>query len=253
MTAGELAAFLDRTLHVAEFAADSSHNGLQVGDESRPVDRVCCGVDASLEFYRSAANRGADFLICHHGFSWGDSLKRITGLNHRHIAFLVENKLALYASHLPLDAHPLHGNNAVLCRRLGLKRIRRFGTYHGMAIGFAGDLARSLPLDAFSTRVGRVVGGDVRVMASGPARVRTVAVVSGAAADLLDEAGRKGVDVYVSGEPQLKAYNLAAEHGINAVFAGHYATEKFGVMALAELIRRRFGLWAEFVDLHVPY
>ena len=105
-TAMQLAAFLDRELRVADFA-DTSHNGLQVGN-SAPIRRICCGVDASAEFFEESLKRGANFLVCHHGISWGDSLRRITGLNYERVSFLIRNNMALYACHLPLDAHPRH-------------------------------------------------------------------------------------------------------------------------------------------------
>ena len=116
VSAERVGEFLDRELHVTDFK-DSSNNGLQV-DNSGRVGRVCCGVDASLEFFEAAQRRGADMLICHHGLSWNDSLKRITDLNYRKIAFLMRHDMALYACHLPLDAHPRYGNNAVLARML---------------------------------------------------------------------------------------------------------------------------------------
>ena len=246
-----IAAFLDRELRIQDFT-DSSHNGLQVANRGA-VTRVCCGVDASLEFFEAARRKGADLLICHHGLSWGDSLKRITGLNHRRLDFLLRHNLALYACHLPLDAHPRYGNNALICRALGLRRLRRFGLYSGKEIGFAGILPRPMTRSAFKRLVSRAIGRNLQTMDFGRATVRSVAVLSGGAAGELDEAGRKGIDVYLTGEPNLHAYNLAREYGINAVFAGHYATEVFGVRALAGLIRRRFRLPAEFIDLRIPY
>jgi len=247
----DIAAFLDKELRVSEFT-DSSHNGLQVENSGR-VRRVCCGVDASLEFFQAAKKRGADLLICHHGLSWGDSLKKITGLNYRRMSFLIRNDMALYACHLPLDAHPKYGNNARICRALGLRSLRKFGVYQGKKIGFAGSLPRSMSYDAFKKHVRHVIGNPLQTMDFGKKTVRSVAVVSGGAGSEIDEAGRLGIDVYLSGEPVLHAYHLAQEYGINAVFAGHYATEVFGVQALAGLVERRFRVPAEFVDLKIPY
>ncbi|MFN2351220.1 MAG: Nif3-like dinuclear metal center hexameric protein [Kiritimatiellia bacterium] len=247
----ELAGHLDKELSVSDFS-DVSHNGLQV-EAQGPVRRVCCGVDASLEFMEQAASRKADLLICHHGLSWGDSLSRITGLNYNRLKFLLNHNMALYACHLPLDAHRRLGNNAQLSAALGLRRLRRFGWYNGVQIGFAGFLPRAMPYERFKVRVCKLLKTELRTMDFGPGLVRTVAVVSGGAADELDEAGRAGVDVFLSGEPKLSAWHLAREYGVNAVFGGHYATETFGVRALAEWLNRRFGLRAEFVDLATPY
>lgn len=244
--------YLDRELRIADFK-DSANNGLQVENSGR-AGRVCCGVDASMEFFEAAAERGANLLVCHHGLSWGDSLKHITGLNYRRLAFLVRNDMALYACHLPLDAHPRLGNNAQLCRALGLKRLKPFGLYNGRLIGFRGELARPMSLKAFKSMVCRVTGApDMKTMDFGKKTVRRIGVISGGAAAEVVDAAEAGLDVYLSGEPQLMAYNLAREYGINAIFAGHYATERFGVMAVGAELRRRFGVQSGFVDLKIRY
>jgi len=246
-----LVAFLDRELKLTEFD-DSSNNGLQVAN-SGAVKHVCCGVDASMEFFRAARDRGADMVLCHHGLSWGDSLKTITGLNYERLSFLIQNDISLYAAHLPLDAHPTLGNNALICRALGLRSIKPFGEYRGKLIGFQGLLPKATRYTSFKKRAASVFGREPQTMDFGKRTVRSVAVVSGGAASEIDEAGRKGIDVYVSGEPTLVAYSLAQEYGVNAVFGGHYATEVFGVRALAELIRKQFRIKAEFVTFDVPF
>lgn len=251
VTATVIADYLDRLLRVSRFE-DSSNNGLQVANSGR-VRKVCCGVDASLHFFREAARRGADFVVCHHGISWRDSLKRLTGQNYQRVSFLMRNDMALYACHLPLDAHPQHGNNALICRALGLRKIRPFGLYHGSVIGFAGDLPRALPYESFKRLVRERIGSDLRTMDFGAKLVRRVAVVSGGGCDNLPEAVQEGYDVFLSGEAALHAYHTAEEGGIHAVFAGHYATERFGVQALAEVIHRRFRIPAEFVDLEIEF
>ena len=246
-----IAAYLDRELNVAAFT-DDAHNGLQVENAGR-VRRVCAGVDASMAFFEEAAARGADLLVCHHGLSWGDSLRRIDGLNYRRLKFLLDHDMALYACHLPLDAHPRLGNNARLCRALGLRRLQPFGRYHGASIGYRGTLPAPLSYAAFQKRAWRVLGRTGASMDFGPARVRSAAVVSGGAAGMIAEAAAAGVDVFVSGEPKLTAWHLAQEHGLNALFGGHYATEVFGVKAVAERLAARFGVDAGFADLAVPF
>jgi dinuclear metal center YbgI/SA1388 family protein len=246
-----LVRWLDRTLNVAAFE-DASHNGLQVESSGR-VRKVACCVDASLESFEACREQGADLVVCHHGISWGDSLRRITGIHRRRMAFLIRNDMALYACHLPLDAHPRVGNNILLCKALGLRRIRPFGDYHGVTIGFGGELPAAVPYARFRAAVARLMDSPVRSMDFGPPSVRTVAVVSGGAADSVAEAGEKGYDVFLSGEAKLSAYHLAREHRVHALFAGHYATEVFGVRAVADLIRRRRGIPAEFVDVRNPF
>ena len=169
------------------------------------------------------------------------------------VVYLIKNNMALYSCHLPLDAHPVYGNNAQICKALGLKALKPFGEYHGREIGFAGKLPKAMTYASFKKKVAKVTCSELQTMDFGKKRVKTVAVVSGGAAGEIDEAGRKGIDVYVSGEPALSAYNLAKEHGINGIFAGHYATEVFGVKALAALLNRKFNVKAEFVDFGIEY
>ena len=250
-TQQKIVEFLDRELNIAAFH-DDSNNGLQV-QSSGKVRRVCVGVDASMAFFEKAAEKKADLLICHHGLSWGDSLKRITGLNHRRLKFLLDRDMALYACHLPLDAHPRLGNNAQICKALGLRGLKPFGFSHGVALGFQGALPKAMAYAEFKKHAHAVFGNTVGTMDFGKARVRTVAVASGGAAGEIAEAGETGVDVYISGEPKLMAWHLAQEYGINAIFAGHYATEVFGVKAVGNLLATRFSVDAEFIDMKVPF
>ena len=248
-----IVACLDRELNVEAFE-DASHNGLQV-QNSGLVQKVCCGVDASMSFFEAAAQEGADLLICHHGISWGHSLCRLTELQYRRVKFLMQHDMALYAAHLPLDAHRVYGNNACIANALGLRNVHPFGSYHGQSIGFAGRLGKAQPIEAFVKRVQGVMGRPdaLQVMEFGAATVKTVAVVSGGAADMVAEAGQKGIDVLVTGEPVLAAYSMAQEYGVHVVFGGHYATETFGVRALGQLVARQFDVETSFIDMNVPY
>jgi dinuclear metal center YbgI/SA1388 family protein len=247
----DIADFLNKELDVGSFE-DVSHNGLQVQNSGK-VSKVCTGVDASIEFFEAAAQRGANLLICHHGISWGDSLSRITELNYRRIRFLMDHDIALYACHLPLDAHPRYGNNALICRALGLGKLKSFGRYGNRDIGFVGQLAKPMRYTLLKKKIQKVVGNELQTMDFGKKTVRSVAVVSGGAAEGVEEAGKKGIDVFITGESKLYAYGLSQEYGLNTVFAGHYATEVFGVRALGQLLQRRLKLKSEFIDLGVTF
>ena len=247
-----LVAALDAEMR-GELFHDDSNNGLQVACSGKPIRKVCCGVDASLACFEAAAAQGADLVICHHGISWGGSLRLITGLNYRRISFLMRHDMALWACHLPLDAHPVLGNNAVMARALGLRRCRPFGLYHGTPIGVSGSLARPLARAAFERRLAAAIGPRVNAMRFGATRIRTVGIVSGGAAAEVEQASEAGLDAYVSGEATLQGYNLAQQHGINAFFCGHYATERFGVQAVGRWIETHFGIPALFIDLQLPY
>ena len=248
----DLVSLLDDTLECSTFQ-DVSNNGLQIANAGT-VTRVVTGVDASMRLLREAAQCGADCVICHHGISWGDSLKRITGLNHRIVAFAIQHNIALYAAHLPLDAHPCYGNNAQICKALGLSDLAPAFYYRGSnTIGFTGTYDTPLSLEDFCERVRKEVTPELRVANFGGDRVRRVGVVSGGATDMLDQAVALGCDVFLTGEPSLQGYNLAENLGQNIVFAGHYATEIFGVRALAALVKRHFDIPAECIDFKIGY
>ena len=248
-TPSDIATTLDALLQVDRFQ-DSSHNGLQVQNSGR-VARVCCAVDATLETFREAQRRGAGLILCHHGLSWGDSLKRITHMNYERIGFLIRHDIALYTCHLPLDAHPRYGNNACIARAIGLRRVVPFAAYHGREIGLHGTLPAPVTLARLAARLKAATGNTVTVMDFGKRTVRTVAMVVGGGAVGLEEAARLGVDVYLSGEPNLGARNTARDLGLSALFGGHYATESLGVQAIGKLVARRFGVRVEFIDLGV--
>jgi dinuclear metal center YbgI/SA1388 family protein len=247
----KLVSLLDKTLAVDAFR-DASNNGLQVANRGT-VSKVLTGVDASLRLLQEAAARGAECVVCHHGLSWGDSLKRITGLNHRLVSFAIEHDIAVYAVHLPLDAHPRYGNNAQLCKALGLSRLKPAFAYHGETIGFTASYAKAIPFSAFCDRVRASVNPEARVLDFGQKSVKTVGVVSGGASDMIDQAASLGMDAYLTGEPSLQGYIQAEHLSQNVVFGGHYATETFGVRALAQLIRQKLRLPTEFVDFKIPY
>jgi dinuclear metal center YbgI/SA1388 family protein len=244
-------AHLDGELDTASFS-DASHNGLQVENSGR-IRKVCCGVDASMAFFEAARERGANLLVCHHGLSWGDSLSRITGLNYRRLVFLLQHDMALYASHLPLDAHPRMGNNAVLCKHLGLTGLKPFGMYRGRAIGFAGRLPKAVSRERLRAKIEKVCARAVTELGFGPERIRRVGVVSGGGCDAIPEAAQAGIDLLLTGEGSLWAYNMARDMSLNVMLAGHYATEGFGVRALGEALARRFRVKAEFIDMATPF
>ena len=251
LSAERIARFLDDTLRT-DAVRDASNNGLQIASDG-PVSQVAVGVDASLRFLKEAAAQGADFVICHHGISWGDSLKRITGFNYELVSFAIRHNIALYASHLPLDAHPLYGNNAQLCKALGLTRLKPAFAYHGETIGFIGHLPKAIPFGDFCATVAEQVNAECRQVAFGAKDVKTVGVVSGGASDMVCQAAELGVDVFLTGESSLQGYTQAENAGMNVVFAGHYATETFGVRALAKRIAQQFRIPATFIDFGIGF
>ena len=251
----DLCAYLDDFLAIDDLP-DSSLNGLQVEGRAA-IDRVAVATDAALLTFQMARQGGAQLLIVHHGLFWGQRPAPVTGDLRRRLQALLEADLGLYCAHLPLDAHPEVGNNAVLARRLELSSLRPFGRLDGKGdaargagkpIGFGGDLPRVLPREELAPFCEERLGAAVRLLPFGDETVTTLAVVSGAAADLAGQAAREGYGAYLTGETSHTAYHPAREARMNLLFAGHYATETWGVRALGDHLARRFGLEVFFCD-----
>ncbi|HTT67255.1 MAG TPA: Nif3-like dinuclear metal center hexameric protein [Gemmatimonadales bacterium] len=241
----DLVRYLDDYLRTGEVADDpNALNGLQV-ENAGEVHNVAVAVDACQAVIDQAAERGADLLIVHHGLFWS-GLEPLVGRHYRRAASLVRHGIALYSAHLPLDRHPEVGNNVVLARKLGLEVRGWFGEYRGAPLGTWGEL--DLPRETLATRLGEILGGAVRVIPGGPARVRRVGIITGSAGSMIAQAKRADLDSFVTGEGQHWTYFDAEELGVNAFYAGHYATETLGVRALAEHIAERFQLPWSFVD-----
>ena len=236
-------------LSIGELAQlDDSLNGVQVGRTGSPLELVAFAVDACAETIRRAAAAGAQALFVHHGLFWGKSARVEAGLLER-MRLLINADMALYACHLPLDKQGELGNNAVLCRLIGLKDIKPFGSFHGVEIGFRGTLDPKLGLDEIVHRV-LPDGSRPRTLIPGSAPlVGSVAVVSGGAAMEALQALEAGVDLYITGEPSHSIYHAVLEGGMGFLAAGHYATEVWGVKAVAERLSRETGIKTLFIDL----
>lgn len=247
--------YLDTTLEVRLFK-DYGPNGLQV--EGRPeVERVVTGVTASLALIEKAAALHADLIVVHHGLVWGGGLERITGAVARRIGALLQHGMSLCAYHLPLDKHPVLGNNAGLADALGLPSERRgFGDVRGQELGLSADYQQPITRAELIERVSRNVleGAPASfVFPFGPERVRRVGVCSGAASDLLEAASKSGCDAFVTGELAERAGELARELQITLVAAGHHATEVFGPSRLVGALRAAFPtITVEFVAVPSP-
>ncbi len=237
--------FLDRELKIAG-ATDwpNAFNGLQI-ENSGPVRKIATAVDACEFTIRAAIEGGASLLLVHHGLFWG-GVQPLTGATFRKFKLALGNDLAVYGAHLPLDVHPRLGNNALLCRALGLRSLEPFFFEKGQFIGF--KAAVQMKRDDLRKRIERAVGGPVHVCPGGPAEIRKIGVVTGGAGAEVATAAREGVDTFVTGEGPHHSFTLAEELGVNLFYAGHYATETFGVKALGALLSRRFRVPWEFID-----
>jgi dinuclear metal center YbgI/SA1388 family protein len=242
---------LDALLEPARFD-DYCPNGLQVPGNER-VSTVATAVSAHLELFERAAADGAELIIAHHGIFWGSGPGPIDAQLKRRLKALFDADIGLAAYHLPLDAHPEIGNNALLARALGADTLEPFALHRGEPIGFLAELPDDgLTVHELSTRVHEILAREPLVFAAGPARVRRVAIVSGAGADYLADAAAAGADAFITGEPAERVMAQARELDVHFLAAGHYATETLGIRRLGEHLSERFGLRHVFIDVPNP-
>jgi dinuclear metal center YbgI/SA1388 family protein len=235
----------DHLLGTAGFADyDGAHNGLQVENDGA-VTRLAAAVDASLATVRLAVAAGADFLLVHHGLFWS-ARHPWTGRNRELLRALLDHNLAVYSSHLPLDAHPRLGNNVQLCAALRLKPRRPCFECKGQPIGV--EAQARVPRAHLARQWERALGGPVRVAPGGPALCRRIGIVTGGAGNELRQAADAGLDTFITGEGAHWTFAMAEELGLNVFYGGHYATETFGVKALAAHLSRKFRVPWVFLD-----
>lgn len=236
-------------LRLADFdAVDRSLNGLQVESSDREISTVAFAVDACMASFERAAEGGADLLVVHHGLFWGKPIPLTRG-HYRRIRFLVERNMALFAVHLPLDAHPELGNNAGIAAALGLEGAEPFGSYRGVKIGVKGRLREAVDIDAVLRMIGIDRRSCVALLPFGPSAIRTVGIISGGAPLDVEQAIADGLDLYLTGEASHTVYHLCLEERINLVCGGHYQTEVWGLRLLADRLARDLGLRTFFVDV----
>jgi dinuclear metal center YbgI/SA1388 family protein len=246
-----IVAYLDELLSPASFH-DYGPNGLQVPGPDE-IQTIVTGVSASAELFERAAERGADLVLVHHGLFWTGAPLALTASAKRRLQVLFEHDMALAAYHLPLDAHPEVGNNALLAAGLGCASHAPFAMHRGSAIGVAGRFdGDGIPAGELVARAERLTGREPLAFLAGPEQVRTIAIVSGAGADYLADAVGAGYDAFLTGEPTERVMTHAQEEGIHFLAAGHYATETLGVRRLGELLAARFAIRHEFVDVPNP-
>ncbi len=247
MQLSALQRYLDDLLDMSSFR-DYCPNGLQVEGRAE-VGRVLCGVTASQLLLDRAVSGGFDAVLVHHGYFWRGEDGRINGIRKRRLSTLLKHDISLFAYHLPLDAHPELGNNAQLGRRAGWTATGRFGDQD---LGWIGSVDRPGAAAAIARTLAAQLGREPLLVGDADRPVATVAWCSGGAQSYFEQAIAAGADLYVSGEISEQTVHLARESGVPYVAAGHHATERYGVMALAHHLESELALEAQFVDLDNP-
>lgn len=241
----EIAKYCDRILRAPQIKDyDGAMNGLQV-ENSGSVTRIAAAVDATPKTVELASQARANLLIVHHGLFWSPR-QPWTGSNYKLMRALVRGDMAVYSSHLPLDAHPVFGNNARLCKALGFRNLRPFFVAKDQAIGFR--VQTTIERSELQRRLTNVLHNEPLLAPGGPKVCRVIGVVTGGAGGDVKRAFDEGVDTFITGEGPHWTYALAEELGINVFYGGHYATEIFGVKALGKHLSERFKVPWEFLD-----
>jgi dinuclear metal center YbgI/SA1388 family protein len=231
-----------RTHEIGDY--DGAANGLQV-ENSGAVTKIAATVDASIATIKLAITAKADLLIVHHGLFWSPR-QPWTVKNYELLRLIAENNLAVYSSHLPLDAHPKLGNNAQLCATLGLKNLKPFFASHGQTIGFKSQT--KISRNELAKRLEQATGTKPKIIPGGKVLCERIGVVTGGAGGELKLAASEGVDTFVTGEGPHWTFAMAEELGLNVFYGGHYATETFGVKALAAHLSKKFKVPWTFID-----
>jgi dinuclear metal center YbgI/SA1388 family protein len=244
----EIVGFLDKLLDSVGFP-DYGPNGLQVPGAAE-VTSVVTGVSATRELFEIALEKESSMVLVHHGIFWGDA-GALSEMQAGRLRVLLANDLNLVAYHLPLDAHPSVGNNALLIDELGLALEESFGDYKGRSIGFVGT-SPGIGGDELATTIADRLGREPLHLAYGPETIERVAVIAGSAPDYIEAAAAAGCDAFITGEPAERVNSAAKELGIHFYAAGHHATEKLGIQRLGDLLVENFGVTHEFVDIPNP-
>jgi dinuclear metal center YbgI/SA1388 family protein len=241
----ELVDYCNTLLRIEEIGDwPNALNGLQI-ENSGAVTKIGAAVDASTRTINAAGERGISFLVVHHGLFW-PGLRPITGGRRRMLESAFKQDLALYSAHLPLDAHPTLGNNAQLAKALGLDNSEPFFEAKGQPIGL--KVKAQIARVDLTRKLEQSLGGPVRLFPAGPEQTVSIGLITGGAGGEIYSVAGEGIDTFITGEAPHWAGVAAEELGINLLLGGHYATETFGVKALAEHLSARFDLPWEYLD-----
>lgn len=243
----EIVSYTDCLLNTTSFK-DYAPNGLQVEGRAR-VRTLISGVSASRALIEAAVEARADALLVHHGYFWRGEDPCITGMKRERLALLLKHDISLLAYHLPLDAHPELGNNAVMGRALGIE-IK--GDLNAEGIGLHGVLTEPMDPEALAGRLQEALARAPLHIKGGPNLIYRIGWCTGAAQDYISQAAAMGLDAFISGEVSERTTHVAREAGIHYFSAGHHATERFGVQALGAHLANEFAIEHRFIDIDNP-
>ncbi|ABV36503.1 conserved hypothetical protein [Shewanella sediminis HAW-EB3] len=249
MTRTELSRYLSEFLQISNYK-DYAPNGLQVEGRSK-IATIVTGVTACQALIDRAIALNADAILVHHGFFWKGEPEVITGMKQRRVKALLAHDINLFGYHLPLDGHPMLGNNAELGRRLDISDAEPVEDV-AQGLIWQGRLDTPMSVEAFSARLNHVLNREAQHIGQSNDEIKSIAWCSGGAQDYIDIAADLGVDAFISGEVSERTFHSAMELGVHYFAAGHHATERYGIQALGEHLAREFNLEHHFVDINNP-
>lgn len=243
MNRDKIVKFCEDYLSVKDFE-DHCHNGLQV-EGAKEVKKIITGVSFSQKLIEKAIENNAEMIMVHHGIFTGQigKLPVIKSVLKNRLKSLLKNNINLCGFHLPLDAHPVIGNNISICNMLGIKKVKKF------EVGFVGELKTAENFESFVKKVNKKLNTRSYAIGAGPKKVKKVGVISGGASPHVLEAAELGVDTYICGDIREEVVRRVEELGINFINAGHYNSEVFGIKNLGELLAKKFKIKVKFIDI----
>ena len=248
-TLNQIQKFLD-LIFINQEINDVSYNGLQIENNGN-IDRIYAGVDATFDFFKSAPHPKNALFLVHHGLYWRFSDPRTIGILHNKIHFCFNHESALIAYHLPLDLHPIFGNNSMILKKLGIETntFKSFGFKDGVNYGFQGDFSKEFDLREILEKSKLLFSQESSLFPFGKNKVKNCAVISGSGGFGVQESFEKKIDLFITGEYSHSAYTFARDHGLNILYLTHYGSEKEGVITLGQEIARKFSIDFVFLDI----
>ena len=249
-TLSEITTYTDQYLRISEFS-DYCPNGLQVEGKEK-IEKIASGVSASMSFIEQALAWGADCLLVHHGYFWKNERSQVVGMKRHRLKALLSADINLLAYHLPLDAHPVVGNNAQLAQRLGISNLEPLQKTRKSPIGNVGMLDEPQDIGWFVSKCAEILSRTPIHVEGGPKQVQKIAWCTGGAQSMIEDAVDRGADVYLTGEISEQTVHIARESGLHFISAGHHATERYGVLALGNHLAEKFDIQHQFFDVDNP-
>ncbi len=250
MTLTTLDSFISSYLHMKDFPNDISLNGVQVQNsqpDTKEISKIAFAVDACLDTIIRAHQAQADMLFVHHGLFWGHE-QSITGIHYTRIKELITADIALYACHLPLDAHTEIGHNYALAKQIGLTNLQPFGVWKNTTIGVKGEFSTPCSIDRIIKDMFTDGAEPMTVLPFGNKDIRTAGIICGGGAREVEQAIDQNLDLYITGETKHESYHVIMENKISLIAGGHYETEKLGLKLLMEKINKETNISCVFIE-----